>query len=107
MSITKEWRQAVAMIPPNSVRLVHIQRRSSSSLPCGHCEKSLEGLPTFWRVRAFVCEDPKKGGNHFVGTFCSEACARELYDEYRVEIALITGKKPETRRTTTGGVDAT
>ena len=80
---------------PNHVQLLHIQRSRKVDDPCDECGVSYTDRATYWRVRANIAMDGAYEA--VVGNYCSEECAREEYNALRVEISLITGKKP-TRR---------
>ena len=58
-------------------------------------DKRTQRIRRHWRVRANIATEV--GWEAVVGNFCSEACARHEYNALRIEISLITGKKP-TRR---------
>jgi hypothetical protein len=83
-------------IRPNHVQLLHLQRPRRVDDPCDTCGAGYTDRPTHWRVRAnLVLEDGS--WQAIVGNYCGEECARYEYNALRIEIALITGKKP-TRR---------
>lgn len=80
----------------NSVRLVHLQRPRSIADKCDQCGGSFD-QPTHWRIRGYTKAKDAAMGTSIVAHTCSEKCARIIYDQLRVEIALITGQKPSVK----------
>lgn len=88
----------------NTVRLFHLKRKHDGKDPCDTCGAPIKAR-THWRVRALLGtketseESIHEDAPEIVTAYaCREACAREIFESLRVEIALITGKKPEKLR---------
>lgn len=86
------------------LRLMHMQRRCTTTERCDGCDKPLRSLTAFWRVRSRVKREhapPDIDVSAFtseqiecVYDFCGETCARETFDALVISMALVTGKVP-------------
>lgn len=87
------------LLPNNRVRLLHYRHPvlapDAAGYPtCPQCGGPW-GTEDHWAVRWRIAASKQAEANTGFMPFCSEKCAREVYQERGIEVSLVTGEKPE------------